>query len=112
MQQDVQGMQVHAALAALKSGRQACVTGEVVRSQACRARNDMPGCQAGQGVQATQQERIKVLSQKLRERLEPYVRGDRASFLQAFRQEAEELSHATFGYEMLHVIGWGACPVT
>ena len=64
-----------------------------------------------QRVQAVQQERIKVLSQKLRERLEQHVRGDRASFLQHFRQEAEELSHATFGYEMLHVIGWGACPI-
>lgn len=58
-------------------------------------------------MQASQQERIKVLSQKLRERLEQFVSGDKDAFLQHFKQEAEELSHATFGYEMLHVIGCG-----
>ena len=46
-----------------------------------------------------------MLAVKLIERLEQWVAGDKDGFIRKHKAAAEELVHATFGIEMLHVVG-------
>ncbi|XP_051151042.1 chaperone protein dnaJ 10-like [Andrographis paniculata] len=53
-----------------------------------------------------QREREEKLARKLRDFLYQYVRGDKEGFLKQAKSEAERLSQAAFGAEILHSIGY------
>ncbi|PIN14125.1 Molecular chaperone (DnaJ superfamily) [Handroanthus impetiginosus] len=57
-------------------------------------------------LKAVQREREEKLARKLRNFLHQYVHGDREGFLKQAESEAQRLSHAAFGAEMLHTIGY------
>ncbi|GER34057.1 DNAJ heat shock N-terminal domain-containing protein, partial [Striga asiatica] len=57
-------------------------------------------------LKVVQREREEKLARKLKELLHRYVRGDREGFLRQAESEAERLSRAAFGAEMLHTIGY------
>lgn len=43
---------------------------------------------------------------QLKERLQPYVDGERDNFLRAMAEEADKLAESTFGVPMLKTIGY------
>ncbi|KAL8459412.1 hypothetical protein ACS0TY_036776 [Phlomoides rotata] len=57
-------------------------------------------------LKAVQREREERLSRKLRDFVQRYVRGDKEGFIKQAESEAEKLSHAAFGAEILHTIGY------
>ncbi|XP_011074793.1 chaperone protein dnaJ 10 [Sesamum indicum] len=57
-------------------------------------------------LKVVQREREEKLARKLRDFLHHYVRGDKEGFLKQAESEAERLSHAAFGAEILHTIGY------
>ncbi|KAL0323297.1 UNVERIFIED_CONTAM: Chaperone protein dnaJ 10 [Sesamum angustifolium] len=57
-------------------------------------------------LKVVQREREEKLARKLRDFLHYYVRGDKEGFLKQAESEAERLSHAAFGAEILHTIGY------
>ncbi|KAL0432251.1 UNVERIFIED_CONTAM: Chaperone protein dnaJ 10 [Sesamum latifolium] len=57
-------------------------------------------------LKVVQREREEKLARKLRDFLHQYVRGDKEGFLTQAESEAERLSHAAFGAEILHTIGY------
>lgn len=57
-------------------------------------------------LKAVQREREEKLARFLKDFLHQYVRGDKRGFLQHAESEAERLSHAAFGADMLHTIGY------
>ncbi|KAI3460531.1 hypothetical protein Pfo_017194 [Paulownia fortunei] len=57
-------------------------------------------------LKAVQREREEKLARKLRDFLHHYVHGDKEGFLKQAESEAERLSHAAFGAEILHTIGY------
>ncbi|KAK4433735.1 Chaperone protein dnaJ 10 [Sesamum alatum] len=57
-------------------------------------------------LKVVQREREEKLARKLRDFLHQYVRGDKESFIKQAESEAERLSNAAFGAEILHTIGY------
>ncbi|KAI8004634.1 Chaperone protein dnaJ 10 [Camellia lanceoleosa] len=57
-------------------------------------------------LKAVQKEREEKLARKLRDLLQQYVRGDKVGFIHCAESEAERLSHAAFGVDILHTIGY------
>ncbi|CAL5207343.1 unnamed protein product [Lathyrus oleraceus] len=57
-------------------------------------------------LKAVQKEREEKLARFLKDCLSQYVRGDQKGFLQRAESEAKRLSHAAFGVDMLHTIGY------
>ncbi|KAL3504324.1 hypothetical protein ACH5RR_034165 [Cinchona calisaya] len=57
-------------------------------------------------LKAVQREREEKLARTLKDLLFQYVRGDKEGFLQHAESEAERLSHAAFGADILHTIGY------
>ncbi|XP_057785876.1 chaperone protein dnaJ 10-like isoform X2 [Salvia miltiorrhiza] len=57
-------------------------------------------------LKAVQREREEKLAAKLRDFLQQHVGGDRDGFIRKAESEAERLSHASFGSEMLNTIGY------
>lgn len=57
-------------------------------------------------LKAVQTEREEKLARTLKNILHQYVRGDREGFLHHAKLEAERLSHAAFGLNTLHTIGY------
>ncbi|XP_059631685.1 chaperone protein dnaJ 10-like isoform X2 [Cornus florida] len=57
-------------------------------------------------LKAVQKEREEKLARTLKDFLHQYVQGDREGFLHHAKYEAERLSHAAFGVNMLHTIGY------
>ncbi|CAA0812928.1 DNAJ heat shock N-terminal domain-containing protein [Striga hermonthica] len=57
-------------------------------------------------LKVVQREREEKLARKLKEFLHRYVCGDREGFLRKAESEAERLSRAAFGAEILHTIGY------
>ncbi|CAI9115580.1 OLC1v1016513C1 [Oldenlandia corymbosa var. corymbosa] len=57
-------------------------------------------------LKAVQRDREEKLARKLKDFLYRYVRGDREGFIQHAESEAERLSRAAFGAEILHTIGY------
>ncbi len=55
------------------------------------------------------QEREEKLVAHLKERLQPFVDGQRDAFLVAMAQEADKLADSTFGVPMLKTIGYVFC---
>ncbi|KAA8538337.1 hypothetical protein F0562_027840 [Nyssa sinensis] len=53
-----------------------------------------------------QKEREEKLARTLKDFLHQYVRGDREEYLFRAESEAERLSHAAFGVDILHTIGY------
>ncbi len=51
------------------------------------------------------QDRVKMLSDKLKARLQPYVDGNKADFRISAKDEAARLADHAFGAPILHVIG-------
>ena len=60
----------------------------------------------GGGVQGIQEERVAKLVELLRNKLQPYVQGDKDGWTRRMVEEAEDLSSAAFGEAMLSTIGW------
>ncbi|KAA8546493.1 hypothetical protein F0562_002768 [Nyssa sinensis] len=57
-------------------------------------------------LKAVQKEREEKLARTLKDVLHQYVRGDREGFLRHAESEAERLSRAAFGVDILHTIGY------
>lgn len=57
-------------------------------------------------LRGVQEQRVAKLVQLLKDRLEPYVRGDKAGWTKRQLDEAEDLSGAAFGEAMLSTIGY------
>ncbi|KAL2467859.1 DNAJ heat shock N-terminal domain-containing protein [Forsythia ovata] len=57
-------------------------------------------------LKAVQREREEKLARKLKDFLYQYIRGDKEGFLKHAEAEADRLSHATFGADILHTIGY------
>ncbi|KAH7834311.1 hypothetical protein Vadar_014819 [Vaccinium darrowii] len=57
-------------------------------------------------LKAFQKEREEKLARTLRGLLQQYVRGDKVGFVRCAESEAERLSHAAFGADILHTIGY------
>ncbi|KAK6131077.1 hypothetical protein DH2020_035179 [Rehmannia glutinosa] len=57
-------------------------------------------------LKGVQREREEKLARKLRDFLNQYVHGDKEGFLRQAESEAERMSHAAFGAEILHTIGY------
>ncbi|XP_047981579.1 chaperone protein dnaJ 10-like isoform X2 [Salvia hispanica] len=57
-------------------------------------------------LKAVQREREEKLAVKLRDFLQQYVSGDKDGFIRKAESEAERLSRASFGAEMLNTIGY------
>lgn len=57
-------------------------------------------------LKSSQDERITKLVDQLKERLDKYINGDKDSFYAWAISEAEQLSEASFGVEMLKTIGY------
>ncbi|KAF3440129.1 hypothetical protein FNV43_RR18407 [Rhamnella rubrinervis] len=57
-------------------------------------------------LKAVQKEREEKLARTLKDFLNQYVKGDREGFLKRAESEARRLSHAAFGAEILHTIGY------
>ncbi|KAK2453338.1 DNAJ heat shock N-terminal domain-containing protein [Trifolium repens] len=57
-------------------------------------------------LKAVQKEREEKLARFLKGFLSQYVRGDQKGFFQRAESEARRLSHAAFGVDMLHTIGY------
>ncbi|XP_059630595.1 chaperone protein dnaJ 10-like [Cornus florida] len=57
-------------------------------------------------LKAVQKEREEKLSRTLKIFLHQYVQGDKEGFLHRAESEAERLSHAAFGVDVLHTIGY------
>ncbi|CAA3020345.1 Hypothetical predicted protein [Olea europaea subsp. europaea] len=57
-------------------------------------------------LKAVQREREEKLARKLKDFLYQYIRGDKDGFLNRAKAEAERLSHATFGADILRTIGY------
>ncbi|XP_019175139.1 PREDICTED: chaperone protein dnaJ 10 [Ipomoea nil] len=57
-------------------------------------------------LKAVQKEREQNLARKLKGFLQQYVRGDKIGFIQHAESEAERLSNAAFGADMLNTIGY------
>ncbi|KAE9446508.1 hypothetical protein C3L33_21585, partial [Rhododendron williamsianum] len=55
---------------------------------------------------AFQKEREEKLARNLKGLLQQYVRGDKVGFVRCAESEAERLSHAAFGADILHTIGY------
>eukprot|EP00271_Cylindrocystis_brebissonii_P007958 TRINITY_DN21935_c0_g1_i1.p1 TRINITY_DN21935_c0_g1~~TRINITY_DN21935_c0_g1_i1.p1 ORF type:complete len:491 (-),score=122.03 TRINITY_DN21935_c0_g1_i1:540-2012(-) len=70
------------------------------------ALDNMDQEQLSRKLKAAQEERISKLVELLKERLQPFSASNPAPFLEWARGEAEELSHAAFGEEMLQTIGY------
>ncbi len=51
------------------------------------------------------QDRVKMLADKLKARLQPYVDGNKADFRISAKDEAARLADHAFGAPILHVIG-------
>lgn len=57
-------------------------------------------------LKAFQKEREEKLARNLKGLLQQYVRGDKVGFVRCAESEAERLSHAAFGADILHTIGY------
>ncbi|KAK7255741.1 hypothetical protein RIF29_29160 [Crotalaria pallida] len=57
-------------------------------------------------LKTVQKEREEKLARFLKDFLAQYVRGDKKGFLHRAESEARRLSHAAFGVDMLHTIGY------
>ncbi|XP_058188896.1 chaperone protein dnaJ 10 [Rhododendron vialii] len=57
-------------------------------------------------LKAFQKEREEKLARTLKGLLQQYVRGDKVGFVRCAESEAERLSHAAFGADILHTIGY------
>eukprot|EP01025_Chloroclados_australasicus_P065261 TRINITY_DN889_c0_g1_i1.p1 TRINITY_DN889_c0_g1~~TRINITY_DN889_c0_g1_i1.p1 ORF type:complete len:348 (+),score=55.11 TRINITY_DN889_c0_g1_i1:278-1321(+) len=53
-----------------------------------------------------QQQRVQILTEKLRDRLHLYIQGDKENFKAQIMSEAKQLSKANFGEPMLHTVGY------
>lgn len=65
----------------------------------------VPVARHSRALQGVQEQRVAKLVQLLKDRLEPYVRGDKAGWTKRQLDEAEDLSGAAFGEAMLSTIG-------